>query len=101
MEAVFNDWRTALINEKLRATLGFLEKLAVPNGEVGPEDMEAMRAAGVSDQAIKDAICVCFCFNVMSRLADAFGFDLHTGALMKFASRFMYKFGYKIASVPG
>jgi hypothetical protein len=81
--------------------LGFLEKLAVPNGEVGPEDMESMRAAGVSDQAIKEVIYVCFCFNVLSRLADAFDFELHTGAILKFASRFMYKFGYARASVPG
>lgn len=82
-------------------TLGFLEKLAVPNGDVGPEDIEAMRAAGVSDQAIKDVIFVCFCFNVLSRLADAFGFEPHTEAVLKFASRFMYKFGYTRASVPG
>ena len=101
MEAVFNDWRTAPINEKLRATLGFLEKLAVPNGEVGPEDVKAMREAGISNQAIRDAINVCFCFNVMSRLADSFGFELHTGAVLKLASRFMYKFGYTRASVPG
>jgi hypothetical protein len=81
--------------------LGFLEKLAVPNGEVGAEDIEEMRAAGVSDQAIKDAIYVCFCFNVLSRLADAFDFELHTEAILKFASRFMYKLGYGRASVPG
>jgi hypothetical protein len=33
-----------------------------------------VRAAGVSDAAIDDALTVCACFNVIARLADAFGF---------------------------
>ena len=101
MEAVLDDWRTAPIDEKLRATLGFLEKLAVPNGEVGSKDVEAMRAAGVSDQGIEEAIYVCFCFNVLSRLADAFDFEHRPQEALRFAGRIMYRFGYKRTSVPG
>ena len=43
-------------------------------GEVGPADAEAVRAAGVSDKGIEDALGVCFGFNLIDRLADAFGF---------------------------
>ena len=35
-----------------------------------------MRAAGVSDEALEDAIHVCALFNVIVRIADALGFDL-------------------------
>ena len=74
VQAVLDDWRTALIDEKLRATLGFLEKLTLAPGEVGPEDIQPLRAAGVSEQAIEDAIAICAYFNILDRLADAFNF---------------------------
>ena len=40
---------------------------------VDADDMRAVLAAGASRQQIEDALAVCFSFNVMSRLADAFG----------------------------
>jgi hypothetical protein len=39
-------------------------------------DVQATRAAGVSDDAIEDALTVCFGFNVIDRIADSLGFDL-------------------------
>jgi len=36
VEAVLRDWRTAPLDPKLRATLGFLEKLTLAPTEVGP-----------------------------------------------------------------
>ena len=49
VEAVLRDWRTAPLDPKLRATLGFLEKLTLAPTEVGPADVKPLRAAGVSD----------------------------------------------------
>ena len=57
-EAVEADWRTAPIDERLRAMLGFIEKLTLRPDELGPEDADAVRAAGVSDEAMVDAIHV-------------------------------------------
>ena len=37
--------------------------------------MRAVLAAGVSRQQIEDALAVCFSFNTIGRLADAFGFS--------------------------
>jgi alkylhydroperoxidase family enzyme len=71
---VLADWRTAPIEPPLRATLGYLEAVTLWPGEVGPADADAVRAAGVSDEAIEDALAVCFGFNLIDRLADAFGF---------------------------
>ncbi len=52
-------------------TLGFLEKVTLAPAEIGPEDVAPLRAAGVSEQAIEDALVVCALFNIIDRLADA------------------------------
>lgn len=73
---MLNDWRTAAIGTKLRAQLEFLEKLTLRPDAVRPRDIEPLRAAGLSDQAIEDAIQVCTLFNIYDRLADALGWYL-------------------------
>ena len=70
------DWRTAPVDRKVRAALGFLEKLTLAPAELRPADVEPLRAAGVSDAAIEDAIHVCVLFNIYDRLADALTFHL-------------------------
>jgi alkylhydroperoxidase family enzyme len=69
--AVLDDWRTAPIDEKLRVTLGLLEKVTLIPGEVGPGDIAPLRAAQISEQAIEDALVVCALFNIIDRMADA------------------------------
>lgn len=71
-----HDWRTAPIDERLRATLGFLEKLTLRPHELGPADADAARAAGASDEALVDAIHVAALFNMIDRLADSLGWDV-------------------------
>jgi len=73
---VLADWRTAPVDRKVRAALGFLEKLTLAPAELRPADVEPLRAAGVSDAAIEDAIHVCVLFNIYDRLADSLTFHL-------------------------
>jgi len=73
---VLADWRTAPVAPKVRAALGFLEKLTLAPAELRPADVEPLRAAGVSDAAIEDAIHVCVLFNIYDRLADSLTFHL-------------------------
>jgi uncharacterized peroxidase-related enzyme len=75
-EAVKRDWRTAPVDERLRATLGFIEKLTLRPGELTSEDAAAVRAAGVSEEALVDAIHVAALFNMIVRLADSLGWDV-------------------------
>ena len=70
------DRRTAPVSERVRATLGFLEKLTLRPEEVTRDDAEAPRAAGVSDEALVDAIHVCALFSMIVRLADALGWEV-------------------------
>jgi len=58
--------------------LGLLEKVTLTPEQVQPADADAVRARGVSDQAISDALHVCFSFNLIDRLADTFGWHVQT-----------------------
>jgi hypothetical protein len=62
----------------VRATLGLLEKVTLSPEQVQTIDADAVRAEGVSEQAISDALHVCFSFNLIDRLADAFGWHVQT-----------------------
>jgi alkylhydroperoxidase family enzyme len=56
--------------------LGFLEKLTLRPRELTRADADAVRAAGVSDEALVDAIHVGALFNMIARLADSLGWDV-------------------------
>jgi alkylhydroperoxidase family enzyme len=75
-EAVRRDWRTAPVSGELRATLGFLETLALRPAELTSADADAVLAAGVSRDALVDAIHVAALFTMIVRLADSLGWDV-------------------------
>jgi alkylhydroperoxidase family enzyme len=95
-ETVERDWRTAPIDERLRASLGFIEKLTLRPGELTPEDAAAVRAAGVSEEALVDAIHVAALFNVIVRLADSLGWDVPTFEDFHTRADAMLKGGYTL-----
>ena len=64
------------MEEPLRATLGFLEKLTLRPEAVTARDAEAVLAAGVREDALVDAIHVTALFNMIVRLADALGWHM-------------------------
>ena len=96
MQAVLEDWRSAPIDAKLRAQLGFLEKLTLRPDEVRPRDVEPLRAAGLSDHAIEDAIQVCALFNIYDRMADSLGWYLPDQAGYAASASNLMKRGYLI-----
>jgi alkylhydroperoxidase family enzyme len=56
--------------------LGFIETLTLRPAELGPADADAVRSAGVSDEAIVGAIHVAALFSMITRLADSLGWDV-------------------------
>src|SRR2546429_8857176 len=76
VEPIRADRRTERVAPKVRAALAFLEKLTLAPADVRAADVAPLRAAGVSDAAIEDAIQVCVLFNVYDRLADSLTFYL-------------------------
>lgn len=99
--AVMQNYQTAPINEKLRATLGFLEKLTKYPEQVTVEDLAPMRAVGLNDTAIEEAVQICFVFCTINRLADAFDFEIAEGKGRERMGSMLYKMGYGIGSLPG
>ena len=77
--------------------LGYLEKVTLTPAEVGPDDIVPLKTAGLNEEAIKEALYVCFLFNLMDRLADAF--DFHVPEVDD--GKFLYKMGYWAGSIPG
>jgi uncharacterized peroxidase-related enzyme len=94
--AVLADWRTAPLDAKLRAALGFLEQLTLTPDTVRPADIAPLRTAGVSDDAIEDAIQVCALFNIYDRLADAMKWHLPGPDGYAASGRSLMKRGYLI-----
>jgi hypothetical protein len=64
------------VEEPLRATLGFLEKLTLRPDAVRAQDAEAVLAAGVRQDALVDAIHITALFTMIVRLADSFGWHV-------------------------
>ena len=53
-----------------------------------------MRAAGVSDGALRDAATVCALFNMIVRLADSFGWDVPDWETLQARAPAMLEGGY-------
>jgi alkylhydroperoxidase family enzyme len=88
------EWKTGPLREEAQTILPFLEKLTLSPDEVGPEDVRKLREAGLSDEAIRDAIYVCVAFSVIDRIADAFAFEVPAPDDVRNAARFLLKMGY-------
>lgn len=96
MAAILEDWRAVpRIEPKLAATLAFLEKLTLEPAAIGPADIALLRAAGLDDAAIEDAIQVCALFNIYDRIADALGFAVPTPEMFATQARLLLSRGYR------
>ena len=94
VSALLSDLDTAAIEEPLRATLLMLGKLTREHA-VDADDMRAVLAAGASRQQIEDALAVCFSFNVIGRLADAFGFFVPGTKAFEDGAKYLLARGYR------
>jgi hypothetical protein len=75
-KAVFADPGTAPISGRLKTALGLVRKLTLSPQEAGTGDLGAILSAGVSEDAVRDAVYVCFAFNLTDPVSDALGFDV-------------------------
>jgi alkylhydroperoxidase family enzyme len=93
---VLEDVESAPIDSRLKAMLRFLEKMTLRPQEMSPLDGDALRAAGVSDEAAEDAIGVALAFNLIDRLADSFVFEVPPDAFFRGSAARLLKNGYGI-----
>ena len=97
---MYRDWRTAPVDEKLRATLGFIETLTLRPKELGPAAVDAVRAAGVRDEALVDAIHVAALFNMIVRMADSLAFEVPPYESFLGRAERMLAEGYALSALP-
>jgi alkylhydroperoxidase family enzyme len=91
---VIADYRTAPIDEKLRAVLAVLEKLTLEPEALSADDITPVLALGVTREALVDAFYVAFLFNTYDRLADTLGWELPDERYYPKAGKFLLKRGY-------
>jgi alkylhydroperoxidase family enzyme len=94
---VLDDFEAAPIRPQLRATLRFLKKMTLEPDALTRDDAASVRATGVDDQALRDAIHVAYLFNIYDRLADAMGWhvpDPSSGSYVATARRLLRR-GYQ------
>jgi alkylhydroperoxidase family enzyme len=90
------DWRSAPISAQMRATLGFLEAMTLRPEELTSADADAAFEAGVSRQALIDAINVCALFSVIVRLADSLGWEIPPPEAFAARGRVLLESGYRL-----
>jgi uncharacterized peroxidase-related enzyme len=73
--AAADDYRRANLDARARALCDFAVKLTHEPAAIEPADLEALRAQGLGDAAIHDAIQVISYFNYINRVADAVGIE--------------------------
>ena len=95
MKPVLDDYRTAPIDEKLRAMLGLLETFTLDPGQLDASRVREVLDGGVTREQIRDAFYVAFLFNTYDRLADTLGWQLPDPRYYIKAGQFLLKKGYK------
>jgi alkylhydroperoxidase family enzyme len=95
VQAVLTDLDRAPIAEPLRATLAFLRKVTREHDNVTADDVRGLLGLGVTRAQIEDALNVAFAFNVITRLADAFKFEVGPRAAFDAGAKRLLTRGYR------
>jgi uncharacterized peroxidase-related enzyme len=75
VHAVAGDWRPPLLSAVDRPLCEFATKLTHQQHDMSPSDLDPLRAQGLDDRAIHDAVQVIGYFNYITRVADALGVE--------------------------
>lgn len=101
VDAVLEDHRTAPISEAERVLFGFLEKVNGPaSHQLTEADVDPVRAAGWSDEAIYDAVTVCALFNFYNAWIDGTGVSDMPAPAYEASGHRLATFGYTPPETP-
>ena len=87
------------IRPEAAAMLTLLEKVTLTPDQVTSADVDTVRAAGVSDEAIVDALHVNLIFNIMNRLANAFDFQWDSEQHVRVGAQVIHRISYRLPRV--
>jgi alkylhydroperoxidase family enzyme len=94
VKLIVENYRTAPIDEQLRAMLGLLETFTLSPDQMSPDKLRVVLDAGVTREQVRDAFYVGFLFNTYDRLADTLGWELPDERYYPKAGRSLLKRGY-------
>ena len=86
----------ATMRAELASVLPLLEQLTKDPDSVVATDIDAVREAGVPDDAIVDALHVCMMFNAVNRMANAFDWTWDSDAHVRVAARVIHRISYRL-----
>ena len=96
VQAVLADYRTAPIPQPERALFAFLERVNGNSAAITVADVDEVRRAGWSEEAIYDAINVCGLFNFYNRWIDATGVHAMTTEAYAASGKRLAEKGYAL-----
>lgn len=83
------------IRSEAAAMLPLLEKVTLTPDQVASADVDAVRAAGIPDEAMVDALHVNVIFNIMNRLANAFDFSWDSEQHVRIGAQVIHRVSYR------
>jgi uncharacterized peroxidase-related enzyme len=100
VRAVLADFRTSPLPDSEKALFTYLEKVNLNPSEVRQADVDAVKRAGWSDEAIYDAATVCALFNFYNRWIDATGVHDMPAAMYEMSGKRLKEYGYHRKPAP-
>jgi alkylhydroperoxidase family enzyme len=92
--AVLQDYRTAPVSDREKALFAFIEKVNRESSRLQKKDVDEVRAAGWSEEALYDAITVCALFNFYNKWIDATGVSDMSAAAYEVSGKRLATYGY-------
>ena len=100
VDAVLHDYRTAPIDDREKVLWAFIEQMNRESSRLQQEDIDKVKAAGWSDEALYDAITVCALFNFYNKWIDATGVSDMPAAAYAASGERLAMFGYVPPGAP-
>lgn len=94
VRAVMADLETAPLPDAEKALLRYVDKLNLNPSQVCQDDIDALKGAGWSDEAIYDAVTVCALFNFYNRWIDGTGVHDMPASAYEMSGKRLKEFGY-------
>jgi uncharacterized peroxidase-related enzyme len=87
---------SSVLRPELTAVVLLLEKVTTAPDDVTADDVAPIRAAGVPDDAIVDALHVALIFNTVNRMANALGWEWDSDRHVRLAAQAIHRINYKL-----
>lgn len=94
MQAVLEDFRASSLSDKDKALFAFIDKVNRTSNQIRRQDVDEVKRAGWSDEAIYDAINVCALFNFYNRWIDATGVHDMPASAYELSGKRLKEHGY-------